>query len=653
MKPLFSSKTLHVKNGVFKYILPFICWIAFLPFALMAQTLTVEEKADTLEMPRRAFGLSSSEQLFVQTVFQQFAKDTLAYIAIHGNNSTFQILDSNTWKSISHRSLAKWIAANRVYDGKTIVLLSCSDTLSTQNLVNTLALLDNAATPKRPTRKMIGWSGEVSLYENGAIQGDGFCKLYAPPLSSGLKPPLPTLLTGTEIPMGSGKRSTPEMPFLLMAGGRPLSAEGDTIKATVSPAKLQNFLVKWRAFKVRFKENYADNPLIIQKETVQVQKKVNKQWVTVAVEEKKIARLDTLLKSWLYLKYKVDIGDSPLSGNYDFLISLYKVMTKDYYKLNDGIQINGAYLNVKTALDTFVCAGKSKIMVIDSLAKLPDNSTAKTVIEWMLKAGQKTKLASFLGTTPLSNLDRNIKILSSLQNNNFATILGAFVKDTTKLPALPATMPANHGLTIGFLNYMKRSLATLSAGNPTYVEDARRTITGKMNKIIGDTVSYPQLLDLTADKSVIEQNGSRGSIFEHWGFKWFNKDTTKLGRTLFRKNPDNLYNDEDDIDNRIIIDFHYKVDATVDSKIIAVELKHAKTVTAAQLKDRQESLKPQKEGTASIINRFAYVFAEKPILNPKFPNNLNQAQVVLDIRQALGAGSDLYYFDLNGNLQKI
>jgi hypothetical protein len=626
--------------------------VLFLSYTGAAQTLSAVETADTLEMPRRAFGLSSSEQLFVQNTFLLFSQDTLAYIAIHGANSTFQIVEGNTWKTISHRSLAKWIAENRAYDGKTIVLLSCSDTLSTQNLTNALALLDNAATPKRPTRKIISWNGEVALFANGFIQGDGFCRMYAPMLSGSSKPPIPILLTGSEIPVGSEKLPTAETPFLLMAGGRSLSDEGKRIKEVVSPAKLQSYLVKWRAFKVRMKSNYADNPLIIQTNLVPVQKKVNKQLQTVLVEEKTIAQLDLLLESWLYLKYNVDIGESSVSGNYDFLVNLHKVMNKGYYKLNDKIQISVPpnplqYLNVQTALDTFVCVGRAKQFIIDSLSKLPDNSTAKTVIEFILKAGKKTNLVSFLGTTPLSNLDRNIKILSSLQNNNVATILAAFVKDTTKMPTLPATMPSNHGLTVGFLNYMKRSLAPLLAGNPTYVEDARRTITGKMNKIMGDTVSYQQLLNLTADKSFIEQNASRGAIFEHWGFKWFNKDTTKLGRTLFRKNPDNLYSD-DEIDTKIIVDFYHKLNVPLTTKVVAVELKHSPDAPTEQLRDRQAILR----NPLSIIDHFIYVFAEKPIMDVNYPTQVEKAPVVIKIRAILGQITEIYYF-YNGILTKI
>jgi hypothetical protein len=159
----------------------------------------------------------------------------------------------------------------------------------------------------------MSWNGEVALFANGFIQGDGFCRMYAPLLSGSSKPPIPILLTGSEIPVGSGKLPSAETPFLLMAGGRSLSDEGKRIKEVVSPAKLQSYLVKWRAFKVRMKSNYADNPLIIQTNLVPVQKKVNKQLQTVLVEEKTIAQLDLLLESWLYLKYNDGTDAAPRS----------------------------------------------------------------------------------------------------------------------------------------------------------------------------------------------------------------------------------------------------------------------------------------------------------------------------------------------------
>jgi hypothetical protein len=107
----------------------------------------------------------------------QIPKDAYAYLAIHGNDSTFLIFESNSWKTISHKSLARWINENpTIYKDKDIVLLSCGDTISSQKLADALGALDKAA--KIKIRRIIAWNGEVALYETGAIRGIGTCKIY-------------------------------------------------------------------------------------------------------------------------------------------------------------------------------------------------------------------------------------------------------------------------------------------------------------------------------------------------------------------------------------------------------------------------------------------------------------------------------------------
>jgi hypothetical protein len=222
MKHLFFSKTLHVRNGVFKYILPVICWMFFLPFALKAQTLTVEEKADTVETPRRAIGLVGAEAVFVQKALNQIPKDSLAYIAIHGDKNLFKIFEDNTWKSITHRSVAKWIVENRAYDGKTIVLLSCSNLTSAEKLSITLANFDQKA--KKAIHKIIAWEGKVDLYENGRILAMSTCKLFQAGKSSLVSnPPKGTnnVTAGKKIRLGGIDISAEEA-----AGGHSIARHG-------------------------------------------------------------------------------------------------------------------------------------------------------------------------------------------------------------------------------------------------------------------------------------------------------------------------------------------------------------------------------------------------------------------------------------------
>ncbi|MEN9612947.1 MAG: hypothetical protein RLZZ628_3761 [Bacteroidota bacterium] len=154
------------------------CCLAF-SFYLSAQTISAEEKADTIEMPRRALGLASKEAAFVQAALNLIpknAKDTLAYVAIHGDKNVFKIIEDNIWKTITHRSLAKWIAETPAYNGKTIVLLSCSNLSSAEMLSTSLTNLDVKAA--KPLHKIVAWEGKVNIFENGRIEGLGVCKIF-------------------------------------------------------------------------------------------------------------------------------------------------------------------------------------------------------------------------------------------------------------------------------------------------------------------------------------------------------------------------------------------------------------------------------------------------------------------------------------------
>jgi Bacterial CdiA-CT RNAse A domain len=130
-------------------------------------------------MPRRAIGLVGSEATFVQNALKLIPKDpkdTLAYVAIHGDKSVFKIVEDNIWKTITHRSLAKWIAETPAYNGKTIVLLSCSNLASAEKLSSSLTALDQKA--GKPLHRIIAWEGKVDLFANGRINGLGACKIY-------------------------------------------------------------------------------------------------------------------------------------------------------------------------------------------------------------------------------------------------------------------------------------------------------------------------------------------------------------------------------------------------------------------------------------------------------------------------------------------
>jgi hypothetical protein len=141
--------------------------------------------------------LTASEDATVLNFLQQIPKNNYAYIVIHGDKAGFKIFENKLLKPMGTTSLAKWIAANRVYDNQTIVLLSCKDPVSAQNLANSLYALDIAAKPVRTARKVIAWEGDVQLFENGFMIGNGKCNQYqATSLGS------PSELTGANRPQG-------------------------------------------------------------------------------------------------------------------------------------------------------------------------------------------------------------------------------------------------------------------------------------------------------------------------------------------------------------------------------------------------------------------------------------------------------------------
>jgi hypothetical protein len=201
-----------------------------LPAAIIGQTVSAEEKADTVEMPRRAIGFIGSQALFVQNALKLIPKDpkdTLAYVAIHGDKSVFKIVEDNIWKTITHRSLAKWIAETPAYNGKTIVLLSCSNLTSAEKLSISLTALDQKA--GKPLHRIIAWEGKVDLFANGRIEGLGVCKIYQSGKSSvvfNVPKGTNAVATGKKIRLGGIDLSAEEL-----AGGHSIGRHGSHLSS--------------------------------------------------------------------------------------------------------------------------------------------------------------------------------------------------------------------------------------------------------------------------------------------------------------------------------------------------------------------------------------------------------------------------------------
>ncbi|MBY0347803.1 MAG: hypothetical protein K2W79_06040 [Hydrotalea flava] len=123
---------------------------------------------DIDDLGQRVTILNESEQAIVTSGLNKITNGSKLYVAIHGSGNTFEVVVNGIKQNLSHRSLATWIQKNYP-TANDIVLLSCSDFNSAQNLANKLG---NGKT-------VTAWEGLVKVYESGAIEGSGKCKKFS------------------------------------------------------------------------------------------------------------------------------------------------------------------------------------------------------------------------------------------------------------------------------------------------------------------------------------------------------------------------------------------------------------------------------------------------------------------------------------------
>jgi hypothetical protein len=133
--------------------------------------------------------------------------DGRAYVIVHSTGSEFKVLHNGQELLLSHRSLAKWIESKGL-GSQEIVLLSCNDAATAQNLAN-----------KLPNAKIGSWSGEVRLFDNGFVEGDGTYKLYQK------NTPPATITT----PPNGGKTSKPQNGKMVRLGDEVVSGAFDDL----------------------------------------------------------------------------------------------------------------------------------------------------------------------------------------------------------------------------------------------------------------------------------------------------------------------------------------------------------------------------------------------------------------------------------------
>ncbi len=170
------------------------------------------------------------------------AKDGKVYIAVHGEGTLFKIMHNGQEYELSHRSVARWIKENtKIPSNAEIVLLSCANDRAAQNLSNAL----------KGNYKVSSWDGEVTIFDNGHIEGSGKCYAYQPSKTSDFNR---SDITLANAPYGSNRsHAPPNADFVVLGRKLGLYAKLDSdhkatfdalVKAGLNPQKDGN-LVKF------------------------------------------------------------------------------------------------------------------------------------------------------------------------------------------------------------------------------------------------------------------------------------------------------------------------------------------------------------------------------------------------------------------------
>jgi hypothetical protein len=144
---------------------------------LSAEAHLVEDFADDIaEVGNRAVVIGGGDLNKVERWLKDNGDNF--YIIVHSNGSDFSIVHNGVEEAITHRSVAKWIAGADIPVKKQIVLLSCSDIETAQNLSNKIG------------RSVVANDGAVTVYNNGFVEAEGGFMTLSPdgePVAAELK----------------------------------------------------------------------------------------------------------------------------------------------------------------------------------------------------------------------------------------------------------------------------------------------------------------------------------------------------------------------------------------------------------------------------------------------------------------------------------
>jgi hypothetical protein len=554
-------------------------------------------------MPRRAFGFTTSELPIVQQCLSRIPKNAYAYLAIHGAGSEFKIFEKNAWKTIPSQSLAECVfKSDSLYNGLTIVLLTCSDTSSTRKFADALGDLDEKA--KRKLRPVIGWDGSVTIYENGFIDGDGVCRLFTPFAGSKVQPM-------TQVPRGN-----------------PYSYPSEQLNSVIlGRAKDPELLALSQQYTGdKSIDNYHKTLKDLRKDTKII-------FDTLAANK-------AALQAWFYLKDK--LGNNSMTSNMAFLKNTVQI-------LNNCKSPEFVQAACQVLLDDYLPNGAEKEKTITKLAAISEKDTTafKLTIQ---TAGTKISVVTALGAdfrTRLSILQIHLGILNTVGTQadlvKELTAYAQFWQEqivTGKNPTYPiAQTLIDRGLTAELLEKLRVFLSEKDLiGGITATEDACYAITRPMYRLIGNSLShYDHFIKITDEKKkpkgFFSTNSTKGSIFESWGLNHINDKKNKALDSLAKPAPAALLDKNPAKSGlTITVDFHFMEN----NEIVAVEFKHAEEVTSAQLKTRAANLIAK----GGKVKRYVYIFAEKP-----------DKTVATKITSAL-ADTRIFYF-LNGILTAL
>ncbi|MEY4902616.1 MAG: hypothetical protein RLZZ292_431 [Bacteroidota bacterium] len=421
------------------------------------------------------YSLDNDEVQFAVNALKQITTNPLYLnLFIHGSSEQFSMYNQNTKKFqvITPMDVVELLEADKVT--KNIILLSSTNAVAAQKLADALGKKDQLA-KRSKLRQVISWDGEVLLYSNGFIKGNGKCYQYELGMD-------PKELTGKAIPIGNAF-SEDASDFLLTNQAPNILIDwlNETLTLTSTAAE-QERVKRWRRaaskLKVRQKPFY---------DSIRLQK--------------------DCFAGWYHLK-ELDYQSSSLLVDLNFLCPVAAIR-RQYTRNAD---LGADTVKYSNAFRLYLKNCKYKTATIDDLAEegLPiDSFEIRTD-----RANKAEDLETFLSklkikaTTPL---EKKWAIIGATEPNLAEQLRG------NKPSQFPVALFKILYDLVETYPYDPLAEATMTA------DKYRSKLTTQINQKIGmgagmqDGLTIIIMRDITkVNDGAIKQQGSRGRIFETW-----------------------------------------------------------------------------------------------------------------------------------------